>query len=166
MDSVVTIRRATADDAAGVVAVLNAVAAERKYSAIDTPWPVEEEARYISGLSACEAIHVACDDAGRIVGLQTLERFGVLDSMKHVGSMGTFLVPECRRRGIGRLLWETTLRFARASAYRKLVIYVRASNTEAQTFYRSLGFEECGRLCRQVVIDGVEDDEIVMEMFL
>ena len=36
----------------------------------------------------------------------------------------------------------------------------------AQAFYKRLGFVECGRLRAQVMIDGVEDDEIVMELFL
>jgi RimJ/RimL family protein N-acetyltransferase len=35
----------------------------------------------------------------------------------------------------------------------------------AQRFYGSLGFKECGRLTRQVIIDGVEDDEVLMEYF-
>jgi hypothetical protein len=41
----------------------------------------------------------------------------------------------------------------------------RASNTAAQAFCKGLGFCECGRMHRQVVIDGVEDDEVLMELF-
>jgi len=59
-----------------------------------------------------------------------------------------------------------TASFARSSGYRKLLIQVRASNTTGQTFYQQLGFMPCGRLTRQVVIDGQEDDEILMEFFL
>ena len=29
-----------------------------------------------------------------------------------------------------------------------------------------LGFQDCGRLSRQVVIDGIEDDEVLMELFI
>jgi hypothetical protein len=36
----------------------------------------------------------------------------------------------------------------------------------AQAFYRGLGFHACGRLSRQVIIDGVEDDEVLMERFI
>ena len=50
------------------------------------------------------------------------------------------------------------------AGYRKLVIQVRASNPGAQSFYRRLGFKECGRLTGQVIIDGIEDDEVLMEM--
>jgi ribosomal protein S18 acetylase RimI-like enzyme len=63
-------------------------------------------------------------------------------------------------------LWRVTEPFAREAGYRKLAIQVRASNTAAQGYYRRLGFHECGRLTRQVIIDGFEDDEILMEFFL
>jgi ribosomal protein S18 acetylase RimI-like enzyme len=145
--------------------VLEIIAAERIHSAIDRAWSVEEERRYIESLSPREAIHVAVDDVQRIVGLQILDRWSpVLESMAHVGQVGTFLLPECRGRGLGRQLWDATLRFARDADYRKLVIQVRGSNTRAQSFYRSLGFRECGRLAGQVIIDGVEDDEMIMEL--
>jgi ribosomal protein S18 acetylase RimI-like enzyme len=167
VNSAAVIRRATAHDAAGIVAVLEAITAERVYSAIDKVWSVDGEARYISGLSSREAIHVATDRDGRIVGIQTLDRWSpLLESMAHVGQLGTFILPEWRRHGLGRRLWETTLTFARTAKYRKLVIYVRGSNGNAQAFYRSLGFEVCGRLMKQVMIDGVEDDEVLMEFLL
>ena len=101
------------------------------------------------------------------MGLQILGRWSsTIASMAHVGQVGTFLLPEWRGKGIGRALWATTMAFARDAQYRKLVICVRGSNTTAQEFYRSLGFRDCGRLARQVVIDGVEDDELLLEVFI
>ena len=67
------------------------------------------------------------------------------------------------RKGVGRQLWSVTQSFARQAGYRKPAVQVRASNTAAQAFYRRPEFHECGRLPRQVVIDGFEDDEILME---
>jgi RimJ/RimL family protein N-acetyltransferase len=143
------------------------VVGERVYSAIDRVWTVEQERAYLESLSAREVIHIALDGADPIVGLQILERWsGVLDSMTHVGQVGTFLLPAWRGRGIGRELWRATAAFARDSGYQKLVIQVRGTNVQAQSFYRRLGFAECGRLSRQVVIDGSYDDEVLMEMFL
>lgn len=161
------IRRALAADAGGIAAVLAVVTAERVHSAIDRSWTAEEQRRYLESLSPREAIHVAVDNASGIVGLQVLDRWSPgLTSMAHVGQVGTFLLPAWRRRGVGRRLWDSTTAFAAGAGYRKLVIQVRGSNAAAQAFYRGLGFQECGRLSRQVVIDGIEDDEVLMELFV
>jgi ribosomal protein S18 acetylase RimI-like enzyme len=164
---VIKIRRAQPDDAAGIAAVMQVIASERIYSAIDRAWTVDEERRYIESRSPREALFVAETPTDGIVGLQNLCLWSSeLPSMAHVGHVGTFLLPAWRRHGLGRQLWATTLSFARETGYRKIVIYVRGSNTSAQSFYRGLGFTECGRLTRQVTIDGVDDDEILMEMFV
>jgi GNAT superfamily N-acetyltransferase len=160
------IRKASPLDAAGIVGVIEIVAAERVHSAIDRAWTVEEETGYLASLSPREACHVAVDDNAGIVGVQCLDLWSpMLPSMAHVGQVGTFLLPRWRGHGIGHRLWNATLAFAGEAGYRKLAIQVRASNSAARKFYRGLGFEECGRLTRQVVIDGVEDDEVLMEFF-
>ena len=161
------IRRASPLDAGGIVSVLKAVAAERIHSAIDQVWSVEQETRYLESLSPRETFHIAVDSSGRIVGFQSLDLWStLLSSMAHVGQVGTFLLPGWRGQGAGRQLWNATEAFARAAEYSKLAIQVRASNVAAQKFYQSVGFKECGRLTRQVVIDGVADDEVLMEYFL
>jgi ribosomal protein S18 acetylase RimI-like enzyme len=165
-ESGLRIRRAVPDDAAAIVSVLAIVAAERVHSAIDRAWTVEQERSYLESLSPREVIHVATTERSEIVGLQVLDRWSTLESMAHVGHIGTFLLPVQRGRGIGHQLWAATASFAREAGYRKLVIQVRATNTLAQGFYRGLGFRACGRLTRQVVIDGIEDDEVLMELFV
>jgi len=167
VESPVIIRRASPTDAAGIAAVVEAIVAERIHSAIDRAWTIEEEKRYLTSLSPREVFHVAVHPARGIVGFQSLDLWSpLLTSMAHVGQVGTFLLPDCRGQGVGRQLWSATGSFARDAGYRKLVIQVRASNTAAQAFYSSLGFHECGRLTRQVMIDGVEDDEVLMEFFV
>ena len=141
--------------------------AERVHSAIERVWAVAEEVRYMESLSDREAFHVAVDESGGIVGFQSLDLWSpLLASMSHVGQLGTFVLPSWRGRGVGRLLWGASEVFARSAGYRKLVIQVRASNAGAQAYYAGLGFRECGRLTAQVVIDGVADDEVLMELFL
>ncbi len=163
----VRIRRASPLDAAGVSSILAAIAQERVHSAIDKPWSVEQERAYLESLSAREAFHVAEDSDEGLVGFQSLDRWSTsLESMAHVGQVGTFVLRKWRGNGLGRLLWRRTLAFARDHGYEKLVIQVRASNEVALTFYKQLGFGQCGRLRRQVKIDGREDDEILMELFL
>ena len=160
------IRQASPMDAAGIIAVLEIVVAERTLTAIDRAWTIEQEQRYLDSLSSREVFHVVVDVTAGIIGFQSLDLWSsLLPSMAHVGQVGTFLLPRWRGQGIGRRLWKETESFARKAGYRKLAIQVRASNKGAQRFYRSLGFKECGRLTRQVLIDGVEDDEVLMEYF-
>ena len=161
-----TIRRATPEDGVQTSQLLEVVVAERVHSAIDRAWSGPEQRDYIASLSPRDALHIAVDATGRVVGSQSIERYSpVLNSMGHVAQLGTFVLPEWRGRGVGQALFEVSRQFARSAGYRKIVINVRASNEDAQAFYRRLGFVECGRLTRQVVIDGVEDDEILLEYF-
>jgi RimJ/RimL family protein N-acetyltransferase len=176
IDTAVRIRRATPDDADAITAVLGVVVAERVFSAIEQPWPVAEQRRYLETLSGREAFHVAEVDLPAesgsqreraIVGYQSLDRYSAfLHAMAHVAGLGTFILPQWRGRGIGQALFTATRQFAVDAGYRKFVIYVRGSNTAARAFYQRLGFVPCGRLTRQTVIDGREDDEVLMEYFL
>jgi ribosomal protein S18 acetylase RimI-like enzyme len=161
----IAIRRASPDDAARIVAIWTAIVAEKIYSAVDRPFSVESEREYLNSLSPREAIFVAETGNREIIGFQSLDQWTKLfHSMDHVGQLGTFVLREWRKHGVGRQLAAQTLAFARASGYEKLVIYVRASNAAAQAFYARLGFVRCGRLVRQVKIGADHDDEIVMEL--
>ena len=162
-----SVRRATEYDDEAIVAILTGVAAERIYTAIDMPWSVDEQRQYLKSLTPRETYHVAQTDRHTLVGYQSLDLYApTLHSMAHVAQLGTFLRPEWRRQGVGEALFAATVEFARQHAYRKLVVQVRASNTGAQAFYKRLGFQECGRLAKQVRIGDQDDDEILMELFV
>ena len=161
------IRRATEADAEAIIYILEGITSERIYTAINRPWSADQQRHHLASLSAREAIHLAETERDAVIGYQTLELWApTLDSMAHVGQIGTFLRPEWRRQGIGEALFQRAVDFARGRDYLKFVIQVRSSNISAQGFYQRLGFRECGRLTRQVRIGGQEDDEIIMEFFL
>jgi L-amino acid N-acyltransferase YncA len=167
LGSTFQIRRALDEDAPGISIVLDTVVSARVQSAIERAWTPEEQRRYLRSLSSREAFHVAVADLGQVVGYQSLDLFSpFLTSMAHVAQLGTYVRPSWQRRGVGQALFHATSRFATGAGYRKLVIQVRASNGSALAFYQRLGFVECGRLRRQVVIDGREDDEVILELFL
>ena len=161
-----TIRRATDDDAEAISAVWEVVCAERVYTAVNRPFTPQQERDYIASLSDREGIFLAEVD-GHTVGFQSLDLWArYTDAFDHVGVMGTIILPEWRRKGIGRYLAEHMLDFARANGYEKIIIYVRAGNMGAQVFYCSLGFVPKGVLARQVKIDGQYEDEVFMELSL
>ncbi len=166
MDQTLQVRKATPSDAEAISAIWEVICAERIYSAVSRPFTPDQEREYLASLSDREGIFVA-EAEGRILGFQSLERWArYTDAFDHVGTLGTFVLPRWRRRGVGRRLAEHTLSFARTHGYEKLVVYVRASNRGALAFYQGLGFRPCGILTRQVRIDGQYDDEVFLELFL
>ncbi len=161
-----TVRRATVQDAQAISAIWEIICAERTYTAVSRPFTPQQEREYIDSLSEREGIFVSIV-AERVIGFQSLDLWArEVDSFDHVGLMGTFVLPEWQRQGVARRLAKHTLDFARAHGYEKIVIYVRAGNTNAQAFYDSLGFVAKGVLARHVKIDGQYEDEVFMELFL
>jgi GNAT superfamily N-acetyltransferase len=162
----VTIRRATVDDAQGVVDVINSIIEEGGVTSLYPVLTVEQEVTYIEGLDTRSALFVA-EVSGEILGVQSIEPYAsYTHAMDHVASIGTYVYRNFRRRGVGRRLFETTLGFARKQGYEKIVILVRVGNSVAQTFYRKLGFIPKMMLERQLKIGGRYDDEVWMDLFI
>jgi GNAT superfamily N-acetyltransferase len=160
------IRQATVRDAPDVVSVINSVIQEGGLTALYPPLTVEQEERWIRGLGPRSAMFVAETD-GAILGLQTIDLYAPYTrAMDHVAEIGTFVLLQHRREGIGRLLFEHTLSFARQRGYEKLMLAVRAGNNRAIEFYREMGFTPKLVLERQVKIEGRYDDQVLMVRFL
>ena len=162
----IAIRRASPKDAAIISAIWEVICAERVYTAVSRPFTPLQERDYIASLSSREGIFLAEAD-NQIVGFQSLDLWAkYTNAFDHVGAMGTFVLPEWRRKGIAHRLAEHTLSFAHTNGYEKVVIYVRAGNAGAQGFYTSLGFTAKGVLEKQVKIDGQYEDQVLMELLL
>ncbi len=160
------VRRDDLGDAAGVAAVLESVIAEGGLTVLTGRWTPEAELAFLGGLGPRIELFVA-EAEGEILGFQIIEPFVGFDSaMDHVATIGTYIHSESRGQGIGRLLADEVLAFARAQEYEKVVIYVLSSNTDARAYYQHLGFVERGLLERQAKIDGDYHDEVVMELLL
>ena len=162
----IKIRKANAEDAKEISHIWEIICAEKIYTAVSKPFTTEQERRYINNLTDREGIFVA-EKEGQIIGFQSLDKWAEYsDSFDHVGVMGTFIIPEWRKKGIGTQLARETFKFARISKYEKIIIYIRSSNEGALKFYKNLGFVEKGILSRQVKIDNKYEDEIFLELFL
>jgi RimJ/RimL family protein N-acetyltransferase len=160
------IRTATADDAAAVAAVMNAVIAEGGLTLFDRPFSAAEERAFIESLGPRSVLHVAEVD-GTIAGVQSIDRYSsIAASLAHVATMGTWLRADARGRGLGRALAEQSLAFAVVHEYSKIVITVLAGNAPARAFYASLGFEVIGIARDHVRLNGVPHDEVLMEKML
>lgn len=162
----VSIRKAESEDAKKISQIWEIICSEKIFSAVTRPFTPEQQQEYISSFSEREGIFLA-EVSNHIIGFQSLDLWGkYTDSFNHVGVIGTFIIPEWRKKGIGTQLAKETFTFARIKKYEKIIIYIRSLNAGALTFYKNLGFIEKGILTRQVKIDNHYEDEIFLELFL
>jgi len=162
----INISRATERDAESISAIWEVICAERIYTAVNRPFNPTQQRKYITNLSEREGIFVARVNE-QIIGFQSLDLFAkYTDSFDHVGVIGTFVLPEWRRKGVALMLTQHVIDFAQRNHYKKFIIYVRAGNKGAQVFYKSLGYIQKGVLTNQVKIDGKYEDEVFLELFL
>ncbi|MFW9770865.1 MAG: GNAT family N-acetyltransferase [Candidatus Thorarchaeota archaeon] len=162
----IKIRKALVNDAENLSNIWKVICAEKIYSAVDRAFTPQEERDYLLSLTEREVVYIA-EVEGKVVGFQTLDLWSkVLTSTSHVGTIGTFILPEYRGMNIGNSLAKQTFKFARANLYEKIMIYIRNGNEKAIKFYQNLGFIKKGELKRQVKIDNNYEDELFMEKFL
>jgi L-amino acid N-acyltransferase YncA len=162
----VVIRRATVNDAQGVVGLINAIIGEGQLTSLYPALTTEQEETFIAGLGPRSAMYVARAGSA-VLGTCTIEPFApYTQAMDHVAVVGTFVSRGVRRRGVGSKLFAKVLTFARQQGYEKLIAYVRAGNATGQAFYRARGFIPKMVLERQVKIEGQYDDEVWMELFV
>lgn len=95
----------------------------------------------------------------RVVGYVCLWEIG--DEV-HVTNIAVH--PDCRQRGIGRMLMSTILEDARGRRLRVIGLEVRPSNREALPLYESFGFKVVGR--RKGYYYDTGEDALVMELKL
>jgi L-amino acid N-acyltransferase YncA len=159
------VRDVTIEDAEEILAILNPIIAARCYTALDTPFTVEQQREFIRTFPA-RGIFLAVVDAisNRIVGFQDVSPFAdFTHAFDHVGVIGTFVDLELRRQGIARRLFAATFEAARLKGYEKFFTYVRADNEAGLQTYLGQGFRIVGRADRQAKIDGRYIDEVIIE---
>ena len=164
----VSIRQVSADDAEGIVRILNPIIASREFTVFDTPFSVEAEREFIRNFPPRGIFHVAIRDSDHeVIGFQTLEPFATYTgAFDHVGVMGTFVDLDLRRQRIARRLFDATFKIAPARGYEKIFTFVRADNQAALQTYLAQGFRIIGRAERQAKIDGRYVDEVLIEKLL
>ncbi len=142
------IRRANPADAEGLTALANEVSSEPEawLISVDGDWrsPADER-RYLKALRryAHAAVFVAEAEDGALVGRLSVAR-DQHPASAHVADLGLMVASGHRRRGIGKALLETAVRWAEANGVRKLELHVFPWNEPAILLYEAFGFEREG----------------------
>ena len=164
----IAIRPAEATDASELVALAAAVGRESGdwLLATETWRPVADERRYLKAVRrhADAAVFVAVD-GDRIVGRLSLAR-DPHPASAHVADLGLMVAASHRRRGIGRTLLATAVKWARMAGVGKLELHVFPWNLPAIQLYEGFGFEREGLRRGHYLRDGDAVDAILMAYHL
>ena len=101
------------------------------------PWG---ESAILSQLASEVGLSLVCEAGGRVVGSLYLS---LLPPEGEVLALA--VLPEARRRGIGRFLLENGMKTLTNGGACVLYLDVRETNAPARALYAALGFTECGR---------------------
>jgi RimJ/RimL family protein N-acetyltransferase len=162
--AIIHLRPSNPDDAVGVSACVDAVARERRYLGNVAGFSAEETRSFISTLVGTGGVQMLALDENAVVGWCDVTPLP-FEGMRHVGRLGMGLLPSYRGQGLGRRLLREVLHRVFAKSVWRVELEVFASNMAAVLLYEQEGFITEGRKRRARILDGVEDDILVMGLF-
>lgn len=137
----VEVRDAVQEDAQGMSAIL---------ADILTTWgssrprsPAHVLAHYIEDPQRVRCC-VALDEAGAILGFQSLKKAGEAnpyDLPIGWGIIGTYVRADAARRGVGKALFAASLEAATGAGIRTIDATIGETNTSGLRYYAAMGFE-------------------------
>lgn len=158
------VRRAAPSDAYALVELAESVGREDGRWILGTgPWrSAADERRYLRTIERHPdaAVYLA-EDEGRIVGRLSLSR-DAHPASRHVADLGLMVAESHRRQGVGTMLLEEAVSWARASGISKLELHVFPWNEPALGLYEAFGFEREGYRQRHYERGGELVDAILM----
>ncbi len=164
MDTI-TIRTATADDAAAIAAIYNQ-GIEDRVATLETERRTPEERReWLAAHGPRYPALVAVRD-GEVVAWGSLNRFNPRPAYDHVADFSIYVDRELRGHGVGRRLLAQLVEEARRIGFHKMVLAAFPTNAPGMRLYQRHGFTTVGVYHEQGQIDGRWVDVIVMERLL
>jgi len=154
-------------DSENIVALIKICRTEKK--TVLNEYTVEEEIKYINNLHPRDAVFVAKTDSGIFVGFASINRrYLYSERLQHCGEVGTWVMPNFRRKGVGWSLWKNgVLPWCEKNGFKHLGFFILSYNQDAIIFYEKLGFRVCG-YHRNLILgyDGSFVDALEMELWL
>jgi RimJ/RimL family protein N-acetyltransferase len=159
----VTVRPATADDVAAIVAAFTTVVEERRWLGTEPGFDRDDRiAQLLAGIEDPDVAVLVAEAGPVVVGNLNIQKhsYGVCD-------LGMFVAEGWRGRGVGRRLLEAAIDWARSVDAHKITLQLWPDNAAAEALYRRCGFEREGYLRRHYRrADGGRRDAVIMGLLL
>jgi phosphinothricin acetyltransferase len=88
---------------------------------------------------------VAKTNLGDVVGFAYLRPYSPHGTFKRTAQIAYFILPEHRRRGLGKAILEQLIRQAQELGVDNLLAHISSLNEGSLEFHLKNGFQECGR---------------------
>jgi RimJ/RimL family protein N-acetyltransferase len=141
------VRDMTAEDEPSVIALNDAVAAERRWMGSEPPIDHDARRRYRAERQSQPNRFVALvaveESTGEVIAQLVLDKSGY-----GVADLGMLVDERWRGMGVGSALVAAAIERARMMGAHKIALQVWPHNTAALALYRRFGFVEEGRLTR------------------
>lgn len=142
----IVIERAVCADAGEILDYLRQIGGESDnltFGAEGLPFTVGEETEYIRRLeNSGDEIMLVAKHKGKIVGDASLSRLP--RRMSHRGDFGIAVLKDYWNRGIGGLLLDGIIHFAKENGFDIIDLQVRSDNAAAIHLYEKFGFQKIG----------------------
>lgn len=160
-----TIRRATPDDASGIVAVYNPYV-----TGCTCVWQTEPDTEssrraWLSGRRERHPVYVATDDTGRILGFAALSEYSPRGGFAELAEISIYLAAETHGHGLGSRLIGLLLDSAKTSGLHGLVARISGDQPASLALHRKAGFAEVGRVPEAGYKFGKRLDLVYMHRF-
>lgn len=163
----ILLRSAAAEDAQMMIDYLRTVCGETRFlmkEADEVNLTVEQEISFIEGHNrAADGLLILAFLDGEYAGNCSFDSEGESRRNAHRAGLGIALYQKYTGYGLGRILMDRMIKYAKQLGYEQMELTVVQGNERAIGLYKSAGFEECGRIPNaNKYDDGTYADDILM----
>ena len=142
----IIIEKATYLDAAQILQFIKQIGSETdnlSFGAEGLPFAIESEEGYLKQIeNSCDEIMLVAKEDRKIIGNASLSRLP--RRMKHRGDFSVSVLKEYWNKGIGALLLNEVIKFAKDNSFEIIDLQVRSDNASAIHLYEKFGFKKFG----------------------
>jgi phosphinothricin acetyltransferase len=159
----ITIRLATASDAAVIADIYNQGIADRG-ATFETEPRSEDDTR--SRLGEARFPLLVAEQSGTVIGWAGLSSYRPRACYAGIAEFSIYLDRAARGHGVGRQLLDALIAAARERGYWKLVSRVFPFNAASRALCRACGFREVGTYEKHGCLDGQWTDVVIVERLI